>query len=291
MKRTRKVKHPASVTQGTRKRRVTKMPKQRPSKVKTSGEAVKVKGSGQLVKGTYPVPRGKQIYQDPKVVERYSFKPRKYPLTVSPEDVKKKCFSKALWVIGTGYGITLLDKNLVKQINNKITLTFHNSYPHCQQFGINPTYWTWLDPSAAMPGLMKLNEAKHQNPPIPLVHPGLAGNGKAFRKYFGNTLCPFDRYHNHLVGAASRYPICVLPGTSLKALPNHEAKKVYETPKDRTKYVRYSNLASINKKMVVYYLRSGFKKPENRSKFLRGILDEMLRSSNERYDIEDASKR
>jgi len=64
-----------------------------------------------------------------------------------------------------------------------------------------------------------------------------------------------------------------------------------ELPKDRTKYVRYSNLASINKKMVVYYLRSGFKKPENRSKFLRGILDEMLRSSNERYDIEDASKR
>ena len=64
-----------------------------------------------------------------------------------------------------------------------------------------------------------------------------------------------------------------------------------ELPKDRTKYVRYSNLASINKRMVIYYLRSGFKKPENRSKYLRGILDEMLRSSNERYDIEDASKR
>jgi len=64
-----------------------------------------------------------------------------------------------------------------------------------------------------------------------------------------------------------------------------------ELPKDRSKYVRYSNLASINKKMVIYYLRSGFKSPENRSKYLRGILDEMLRSSNERYDIEDASKR
>ena len=64
-----------------------------------------------------------------------------------------------------------------------------------------------------------------------------------------------------------------------------------ELPKDRSKYVRYSNLASINKKMVIYYLRSGFKNPENRSKYLRGILDEMLRSSNERYDIEDASKR
>ena len=64
-----------------------------------------------------------------------------------------------------------------------------------------------------------------------------------------------------------------------------------ELPKDRTKYVRYSNLASINKRMVIYYLRSGFKNPQNRSKYLRGILDEMLRSSNERYDIEDASKR
>ena len=64
-----------------------------------------------------------------------------------------------------------------------------------------------------------------------------------------------------------------------------------ELPKDRTKYVRYSNLASINKRMVIYYLRSGFKNQENRSKYLRGILDEMLRSSNERYDIEDASKR
>ena len=64
-----------------------------------------------------------------------------------------------------------------------------------------------------------------------------------------------------------------------------------ELPKDRSKYVRYSNLAPINKKMVIYYLRSGFKNPENRSKYLRGILDEMLRSSNERYDIEDASKR
>ena len=64
-----------------------------------------------------------------------------------------------------------------------------------------------------------------------------------------------------------------------------------ELPKDRTKYVRYSNLASINKRMVIYYLRSGFKNPQNRSQYLRGILEEMLRSSNERYDIEDASKR
>ena len=64
-----------------------------------------------------------------------------------------------------------------------------------------------------------------------------------------------------------------------------------ELPKDRSKYVRYSNLASINRRMVIYYLRSGFKNPQNRNQYLRGILEEMLRSSNERYDIEDASKR
>tara|TARA_Y100001973_G_C5153724_1_gene309547 strand:- start:105 stop:344 length:240 start_codon:yes stop_codon:yes gene_type:complete len=60
-----------------------------------------------------------------------------------------------------------------------------------------------------------------------------------------------------------------------------------ELPRDRTKYVRYSNLASINQRMVIYYLKLGFRKPENRATYLKGILDEMLRSSNERYDIED----
>ena len=60
-----------------------------------------------------------------------------------------------------------------------------------------------------------------------------------------------------------------------------------ELPRDRTKYVRFSNLASINQKMVIYYLKLGFRKPENRATYLKGILEEMLRSSNERYDIED----
>ena len=63
-----------------------------------------------------------------------------------------------------------------------------------------------------------------------------------------------------------------------------------ELPKDRTKYVKFSNLEKINKDMVIYYLKLGFRKPENRAKFLRGILDEMLRSSNERYDIEDSGQ-
>ena len=61
-----------------------------------------------------------------------------------------------------------------------------------------------------------------------------------------------------------------------------------ELPRDRTKYVRFSNLASINQKMVIYYLKLGFRKPENRATYLKGILEEMLRSSNERYDIEDS---
>lgn len=64
-----------------------------------------------------------------------------------------------------------------------------------------------------------------------------------------------------------------------------------ELPKDRKKYVRYTNLTSINKKMVIYYLQQGFKHPEKRKKCLNGILEEMLRSSNERYDIEDSTKR
>lgn len=63
-----------------------------------------------------------------------------------------------------------------------------------------------------------------------------------------------------------------------------------ELPRDRTKYVRYSNLASINQRMVIYYLRLGFKKPEKRAIYLKGILEEMLRSSNERYDVQDSGR-
>mgnify|MGYP003676258795 CR=1 FL=1 len=63
-----------------------------------------------------------------------------------------------------------------------------------------------------------------------------------------------------------------------------------ELPRDRTKYVRYSNLASINQKMVIYYLKRGFRRPGTKKDCLKGILEEMLRSSNERYDIEDSTK-
>ena len=59
-------------------------------------------------------------------------------------------------------------------------------------------------------------------------------------------------------------------------------------PRDRTKYVKFSNLSEINKKMVIYYLRSGFNDTSKRAVYLKGILEEMLRSSNERYDIEDS---
>jgi hypothetical protein len=63
-----------------------------------------------------------------------------------------------------------------------------------------------------------------------------------------------------------------------------------ELPRDRDKYVRFSNLASINKRMVVYYLKLGYKKPEKQAMCLKGILEEMLRSSNERYDVEDSGR-
>lgn len=63
-----------------------------------------------------------------------------------------------------------------------------------------------------------------------------------------------------------------------------------ELPRDRDKYVRFSNLASINQRMVVYYLKLGYKKPEKQVMCLKGILEEMLRSSNERYDVEDSGR-
>ena len=60
-----------------------------------------------------------------------------------------------------------------------------------------------------------------------------------------------------------------------------------ELPLDRKKYVKYSNLASINQRMVKYYLERGMKRPERRKVLLKGILEEMLRSSTARFDIED----
>jgi len=57
-------------------------------------------------------------------------------------------------------------------------------------------------------------------------------------------------------------------------------------PKDKKKYVRYSNLDKINRNMVNYYFKVG-KNKKKRQSALNGILEEMLRSSNARYDIED----
>lgn len=59
---------------------------------------------------------------------------------------------------------------------------------------------------------------------------------------------------------------------------------------DKKKFVRYSNLGKINKNMVDMYLNIGLKFPERRYKSLLGIQDEMLRSSTERYDVEDQSR-
>tara|TARA_B100000902_G_C26420356_1_gene486528 strand:- start:10 stop:300 length:291 start_codon:yes stop_codon:yes gene_type:complete len=63
--------------------------------------------------------------------------------------------------------------------------------------------------------------------------------------------------------------------------------KADKMPANRDKYVKFSNLDSINKKMVVYYLGKGLTNPKHRMKYLEGIHEEMLRSSNARFDIED----
>ena len=58
-------------------------------------------------------------------------------------------------------------------------------------------------------------------------------------------------------------------------------------PKDRKKYVRYSNLDTINRRMVNGYLKKGVRNPQKRNQYLKGIADEMSRSSNQRYELED----
>ena len=63
-----------------------------------------------------------------------------------------------------------------------------------------------------------------------------------------------------------------------------------ELPANRTKYVKYSVLDAITKRMVQYYLRKGLNNPKLRQQSMKGILEEMARSSNVRFDVEDKSK-
>jgi hypothetical protein len=42
--------------------------------------------------------------------------------------------------------------------------------------------------------------------------------------------------------------------------------------------------------MVIYYLRRGMENENQRKRLHSGILEEMLRSSNTRYDIEDGGR-
>lgn len=59
-------------------------------------------------------------------------------------------------------------------------------------------------------------------------------------------------------------------------------------PKNKQKYVRFSNLDDINKKMVRYYLNKGIgANDKTKEKCMAGIKEEMARSSNQRYDIQD----
>jgi len=78
-----------------------------------------------------------------------------------------------------------------------------------------------------------------------------------------------------------------------KPMSNYEWKQLIigikedRFPSDRKKYVKYSNLSDINRKMVNGYLKRGWKNPKKREQCLLGIADEMIRSSNERYELED----
>ena len=63
--------------------------------------------------------------------------------------------------------------------------------------------------------------------------------------------------------------------------------KADKVPANREKYVKFSNLDDINRRMVEYYLTKGKERPKCRKQYLEGIQSEMLRSSNARFDIED----
>ena len=57
---------------------------------------------------------------------------------------------------------------------------------------------------------------------------------------------------------------------------------------NKKKYVKFSNLDSINKKVVKYYLNKGIGASDKvKEECMIGIKEEMARSSNERYDIQD----
>tara|TARA_R110000744_G_scaffold18480_5_gene49583 strand:- start:1494 stop:1733 length:240 start_codon:yes stop_codon:yes gene_type:complete len=64
-----------------------------------------------------------------------------------------------------------------------------------------------------------------------------------------------------------------------------------ELPKNKDKYVKFSNLGDINKRMVIYYLKKGFKSPAKQKKYLSGILEEMSKDSDIRGYIEGANRR
>jgi len=148
-------------------------------------------------------------------------------------DIERK--TDSLWVLGTGYGITKLPKNAIQKLNNKTTLAFHNTFPHITTMHkIHPTYWSWLDPSAAMEGLQYLKNNAQQI--IPIIHQGLVGDGVNFRKYFGNSLCNFYDYHNLLKNINTHTPFYIPKSTSIKALSWANKELVMNNPTKRTSF-------------------------------------------------------
>ncbi len=142
----------------------------------------------------------------------------------------------SLWVLGTGYGITKLPKSAIQKLNNKTTLAFHNTFPHITtMYGIHPTYWSWLDPSAAIQGLKYIKDnSKHKTTPI--IHQGLVGDGVNFRKYFGNSLCDFYEYYDLLKSINKHTPFCIPKSTSIKALSWNDKELVMNNPNKRTSF-------------------------------------------------------
>lgn len=165
----------------------------------------------------------------------YNFSASEFTNKILHDKIKNKK-DNTLWVLGTGYGLTLLPKDLLKELNSKTTLAFHNSFPHIKSmYGITPTYWTWLDPSAAMEGLRYVSKNRDVKT-VPIIHKGLTGNGVTFKKYFGNTLCNLKEYYDLLKSINHNTPFYIPNSTSIKALTEKDKESVIKNPKNRNDY-------------------------------------------------------
>jgi hypothetical protein len=164
---------------------------------------------------------------------KFNFQFNEFTNKIDLTKIKKE---ETLWVLGTGYGLSLLPKNLLQMLNTKPTLAFHNSFPHIKtMYGITPTYWTWLDPSAAIEGLKFLSKNVNVKT-TPIIHKGLVGNGINFKKYFGNTSCNLKEYYDLLKSINHHIPFYIPNSTSIKALSWVDKEFVINNPHKRNDF-------------------------------------------------------